>query len=74
MTYSGHLESIGEWHEDKWHGTVKYEWDDSAKENYWGQFKHGKKEGYGSEMWNYGKVYEGQFKNDQPDGYGVWTF
>ncbi len=68
------LESIGEWHEDERHGYVEYEWDDSGMDNYYGQMKHGNKEGYGREEWNYGKVIEGQFKNNKPNGYGIWFF
>ena len=35
---------LGEWHEDELHGIAKQEWVSIV--SYWGQYKHGKKEGY----------------------------
>ena len=35
---------IGEWHEDNLHGIAKYEMSYGVIE--WGQFKHGKRDGY----------------------------
>ena len=38
------LRELGEWHENEIHGIYKREW--GGELSLWGQYKHGKKEGY----------------------------
>ena len=41
---------------------------------YEGEFKNGKKEGYGIYKYNTGDIYEGEFKNDLKDGKGKYLY
>ncbi len=66
----GYKTLIGEWHENNLHGIAKnfFIW------NYfrvWGQYKHGKKEGYLTTKNSDGRVNYYQFKNDYENGYGI---
>ena len=42
--------------------------------SYVGQFKDGKKHGYGVKTWKNGEQYVGQFFNDMKNGYGVYKW
>ena len=37
-----------------------------------GEFKDGKEEGYGTEIWSNGDEYQGWFSNGSNNGFGVW--
>jgi hypothetical protein len=65
------FKNMGEWHEDKLHGIAKREWRSDSK---WGQYKHGKREGYMTWKHSYGKPDYNQFKNDMRNGYGIETY
>ena len=60
---------IGEWHEDKLHGIAKQEWD--SGDSQWGQYKHGKREGYMILKDSDGRVNYYKCKNGFPNGYGI---
>ncbi len=62
---------IGEWHEDELHGIAKYEWEKVY--SYWGQFKHGKREGYLTYKDRDGTVNYLQYKEYMLNGYGILT-
>jgi hypothetical protein len=46
------MRDIGEWHQNKLHGTVKQE--NPLGINFWGKFKNDKKEGFGMIKWTDG--------------------
>jgi hypothetical protein len=48
--------NIGEWYQNEMHGIAK-----CTVNDYQGQFKHGKREGYGTEKYSNGTVFIGQF-------------
>ena len=60
---------IGEWHDDNLNGITKKEWSYGVIE--WGQFKHGKREGYLTQKYSDGRVDYRQYENDLPNGYGI---
>jgi len=64
---------IGEWHEDKLHGTAKIEKSEDGV-SFWGQYEHGKKEGYLTIKYPNGRVSYAKFKNNLLDGYGIATY
>ncbi len=41
---------------------------------YKGNFKNGKRDGYGEFYWTFGDVYKGNWKNHDFDGYGIRTY
>ena len=43
-------------------------------DKYVGDFKDGKKDGFGTYTWANGDEYGGQFKDDKRDGVGVYTY
>jgi hypothetical protein len=70
----GGMKYIGEWHEDNLHGIAKTEWENfwEIGDIWWGQYKHGKIEGYFIKI----KLPDGtvdycQYKNDELNGYGI---
>jgi hypothetical protein len=63
---------IGEWHEDELHGIGKQEWWNGVSE--WGQYKHGKEEGYMTFKYSDGTVNYLQCKNNYQNGYGIVTY
>ncbi len=66
---------IGEWHEDNLHGIAKYEWEDGEDDFIdWGQYKHGKREGYLTQKYSDGRVDYYQCKNNWLNGYGIRTY
>jgi hypothetical protein len=62
---------IGEWHEDELHGIGKRDLNYGDSE--WGQYKHGKEEGYLIQKYSH-KVDYHQCKNDMFNGYGKRTY
>ena len=60
---------IGEWHENELHGIARKEFNDF--EDVWGQFKHGKEEGYLTSKYYNGRVSYYQYKNGKENGYGI---
>ena len=60
---------IGEWHEDMKHGIAKTEWNNGGSQ--WGQYKHGKEEGYLAYKYSDGRLNYYQYKNDWLNGYGI---
>ena len=66
----GYMTLIGEWHENNLHGIAKnYFHINHVSE--WGQFKHGKREGYLTTKYSDGRVNYYQFKNGDYNGYGI---
>jgi hypothetical protein len=50
----------------------RYKWSDGK--TYYGQYKKGKRHGFGKQKYNNGNSYEGEWKNDKKDGSGVMTY
>ena len=72
MVIDKYFKLIGEWHKDEIHGIAKQE---SIINGYcnWGQFKHGKREGFMTEQKHDEKVDYFQYKNGIRNGYGIYT-
>lgn len=64
----------GEWKDDEMHGRGKLIARDNLdrKKTYVGEFKFGKRDGFGKCTLGDGSVYEGQWRQDQRHGWGSW--
>ena len=68
LQFIGGLIYEGQWKSNQIHGTGTYIWSDSKK--YVGEFRNGKKHGYGSFYLDGELVYEGTWKFDKPSIFG----
>ncbi len=59
----------GEWHLNKLHGSARCSY--PTGNSYWGEYKDGINEGYGTFKWANGERYKGQLKQGKIHGYGI---
>ena len=70
----------GMWKNNLQNGYGIHIWYDSKNENkffrdrYVGEWKDGKREGYGKFYYSNGNIYEGQWKNNQKEGFGIFYY
>ena len=71
----------GRWENNLQNGLGIYIWYDNKLSNnkffrdrYVGNWKDGKREGYGKFFYSNGTIYEGYWKNDKKEGFGVYYF
>ena len=70
----------GQWDNNLQNGFGVHIWYDIKQEmkyfrdRYIGEWKDGKREGYGKFFYSNGSIYEGYWKNNKKEGYGIFTF
>ena len=70
----------GQWDNNLQNGFGVHIWYDIKQEmkyfrdRYIGEWKDGKREGYGKFFYSNGNIYEGYWKNNKKEGYGIFTF
>ena len=71
---------MGQWKNNLQNGLGIHIWYDTNNENkffrnrYIGEWKDGKRNGYGKFFYNNGCVYEGFWKNNKKDGFGIYYY
>ena len=70
-TWANGEKYVGEYKNDKQHGTGTYT---DAKHQYVGEWEEHKVNGHGTCTWANGDKYVGEYKNDKRNGHGTYTW